>query len=109
MAVAIDKDFYSSFFTEFEKLVAENDWKTIILCGIATENCELMTAADAFELGLRPIVISDASLSDMGPNSNAAGLLALESLIGRAQIMSTHELIAQLGDRSSVTADDPSH
>lgn len=89
----IDKNFYTAVTPEFVDLMLRNSWKTIILCGIATESCVLKTAADIFELMLRPIVISDACASDMGPNSHLAGLLSLESLIGQDQIMTSHEFL----------------
>ena len=94
----IDKNFYTAITPEFIERIGRNDWKTVILCGIATESCVLKTAADAFELGLRPIVISDACASDMGKSSHLAGLLALESLIGKDQIMSTNELLTCLAN-----------
>lgn len=96
MGNLIDKNFYTAMTSKFVALISRNDWKTIVLCGIATESCVLKTAADTFELGLRPIVISDACASDMGEASHAAGLLALESLIGKDQILSTNELFEYL-------------
>jgi nicotinamidase-related amidase len=89
----IEKHFYTTITSEFIERTTRYDWKTIVLCGIATESCVLKTAADTFELGLRPIVISDACASDMGEASHLAGLVALESLIGKDQIMTTNELI----------------
>lgn len=97
----IDKSFYTVFTPEFINLVKENNWKTFILCGIATESCVLKTAIDAFELGFRPIVISDACASDMGANSHIAGLLVLENLIGRDQIMTSHHLLENLSRKSA--------
>ena len=97
----IDKSFYTALTPKFIELVKENNWETIILCGIATESCVLKTAIDAFELGFRPIVISDACASDMGPNAHMAGLLVLESLIGRDQIMTSHQLIENLNRKSA--------
>ena len=89
----IDKNFYTALTSDFVELIREHDWKTIILSGIATESCVLKTAVDAFELGLRPIVISDACASDVGPDSHSAGLIVLESLIGKKQIMTASELL----------------
>lgn len=97
----IDKSFYTALTPKFIELVKENNWETIILCGIATESCVLKTAIDAFELGFRPIVISDACASDMGPKAHMAGLLVLESLIGRDQIMTSHQLIENLNRKSA--------
>lgn len=97
----IDKNFYSALTDDFKNLIEEHQWKTLVLCGIATESCVLITAADAFELGLRPIVISNACASDMGETSHLAGLLALQSLIGKNQIMTIHDFIAHINDRIS--------
>lgn len=92
----IEKNFYTTITSEFVTRIRRCDWKTIVLCGIATESCVLKTAADTFELGLRPIVISDACASDMGEVSHLAGLVALESLIGKDQIMTANELLQRL-------------
>lgn len=89
--VCIDKNFYTSLTDEFRGLIQTNNWKTVILGGIATESCVLKTAADIFEYGLRPIVISDACASDLGEGSHKAGLMVLTSLIGEDQIMTREE------------------
>jgi nicotinamidase-related amidase len=95
----IDKNFYSAIIPDLVKRIRQNDWKTMILCGIATESCVLKTAADAFELGLRPIVVSDATASDVSIESHLAGLLVLESLIGKDQITKIDELLRALRTR----------
>lgn len=94
--VVIDKSFYSPFVGEFESLIAEDDWRTLILCGLSTESCVLKTAADAFECGLRPIVIADACASDAGPEAHEAGLFVLKYLIGEKQIMNADRLLTLL-------------
>jgi nicotinamidase-related amidase len=94
--VVIDKNFYTAFTEAFDRVVQENGWKTLILCGVATESCVLKTAADAFERGLRPIVISDACASDAGDEAHRAGLFVLEFLIGKRQIMTIPELLEHL-------------
>lgn len=93
----IDKNFYTAITPEFVERIGRNDWKTIILCGIATESCVLKTAADAFELGLRPIVISDACASDRGAEFHEAALKILPRFIGKDQIMTANELTECLG------------
>jgi len=83
----IDKDFYSAFTTDFEQLLNENGWKTLILCGVDTESCVMKTAVDAFERNLTPVVISDASASNAGVEVHNAGLMILERFIGKDQIV----------------------
>lgn len=92
----IDKDFYSSFNEEFRQLVKNSDWKTIILCGVATESCVMKTAVDAFEKRLVPIVISDACASHAGTEVHEAGLMILGRFIGNQQIMKTEEFLQKI-------------
>ncbi len=89
----IDKDFYSSFTNEFEDLLNHSNWTTIVLCGVATESCVMKTAVDAFERGLRPLVISDACASHAGEAIHQAGLTILGRFIGDKQIIKTSELL----------------
>ena len=89
----IDKDFYSAFTADFEQLQRENDWKTLILCGVATESCVMKTAADTFERGLTPVVISDACASHAGADVHNAGLMILERFIGKDQLVPMAEFL----------------
>lgn len=89
----VNKHFYSAFSDNFDRLVQDRAWKTLIICGIATESCVLKTAVDAFERNLRPIVITDACASDAGAESHEAGLLVLKYLIGERQMITSAELL----------------
>lgn len=89
----IDKDFYSAFTTDFEQLLNENGWNTLILCGVATESCVMKTAVDAFERKLTPVVISDASASHAGVDVHNAGLMILGRFIGKDQLVTTAEFL----------------
>jgi nicotinamidase-related amidase len=77
-AQIIDKDFYSAFTNDFERLQEENGWKTLVLCGVATESCVLKTAVDA-------------CASHAGVDVHNAGLMILERFIGKDQIVTTVE------------------
>lgn len=93
---SIDKNFYSSLTSQFLEMINKNEWKTILLCGIATESCVLKTAVDVFEKGLHPIVISDCCASDRGVEFHQAGLKILPRLIGKEQIMTSQNLLDSL-------------
>ena len=92
----VDKNFYSAFTNEFRRLAALEDWKTLLICGIATESCVAKTAVDAFEQNLRPIVVSDACASDAGDEAHQAGLLVLRRFIGKEQIMTLDDVLLHL-------------
>jgi nicotinamidase-related amidase len=90
-AQIIDKNFYTAFTDAFEQMLKENGWKTLILCGVATESCVMKTAVDAFERNLAPVVISDACASHAGVDVHNAGLVILVRFIGKDQLVTTAE------------------
>ena len=69
-STVIDKVGYSFFSTEGASLAAEQGWSEVYFCGIDTDMCVLKSAVDAFELGLTPYVIADASASHAGPRAH---------------------------------------
>ena len=58
----------------------------VYVVGVDTECCVLATATDLFELGIRPIVMSQYCGSSCGLNYHQAGLLSLVNLVGRCNI-----------------------
>jgi nicotinamidase-related amidase len=95
--LVIEKHFYTAFTDEFSRLADSSGWETIIICGISTESCVLKTAVDAFEKGFRPIVITDACASNLGPDVHVKGLEILEVLIGENQLITTEQFLETIG------------
>lgn len=93
--IVIDKDFYSAFTSELDQLLHRNRWKTLVLCGVATESCVLKTAVDAFERRLTPLVISDATASNGGDEVHQAGLMILARFIGENQLVTATEFLQE--------------
>jgi nicotinamidase-related amidase len=94
--IVFDKRTYSMLNPEGIELVQSRGWTDIYVCGIATESCVLKTAVDAFEVGLTPWLIEDASASHAGPVEHEAGLLVTRRFIGEGQIISTAEALARI-------------
>jgi nicotinamidase-related amidase len=92
----IDKTGYSFFGDEGKALAADQGWTEIYVCGIDTDICVLKTAVDAFELGLTPYVIADASASHAGLRAHEAGLYLLGRFIGTGQVL-TGDILAKNG------------
>lgn len=92
----VDKNIYSFFTAEGEALVKEHGWTELYVCGIDTESCVLKTAVDAFERGLTPWVLADASASHSSVRSHEAGLLVTSKFIGQGQIINTTDVPAEL-------------
>lgn len=88
----IDKTGYTCLTPEAEELIAKNGWTDLVFCGIATESCVLKSAADAFEHGLAPWIVTDACASDAGPAVHDAGLVVARRLIGRGQLITAEAL-----------------
>ena len=94
--VIIQKNFYTAFTPEFERLTITAGWDTMLICGVSTESCVLKTAVDAFERNLRPIVLSDACASDQGKEMHKKGIEILEIMIGKQQVMPKREVFTAL-------------
>lgn len=88
----LDKTVYTALTAEGLDLVHRNGWTDLYVCGIATESCVLKTAVDAFETGLTPWLIEDASASTAGPAAHDAGILVASRFIGRGQIIQSSQL-----------------
>lgn len=97
----LDKQHYSSFTPEFSELVREHGWRNIVVAGIATESCVLKTAVDAFEADLVPWLVTDASYSHAGEEAHTAGLLVAKRFIGRGQLITSNDVLAQVNTRLS--------
>lgn len=77
--------------------------------------CDLVarwSAADAFEHGYAPWIITDASASDAGPDVHDAGLVVARRLIGAGQLVTADHVMGQLAactDHSAGIAPWPTH
>ncbi|MFF2412412.1 isochorismatase family cysteine hydrolase [Streptomyces sp. NPDC058092] len=92
----IDKPGYTLFTSEVAELIRQADWTDLVFCGIATESCVLKSAADAFEHGYAPWIVTDASASDAGPDVHEAGLVVARRLIGTGQLVTAEHVVGQL-------------
>lgn len=92
----VEKSNYTAFTDEFKKLTLQANCRTLLISGISTESCVLKTALDAFELGIRPVIVSDACASDQGTHVHLQALELMKILIGRNQIMTIDELVLAL-------------
>lgn len=89
----VDKYGYGLFADEAgATLVRDRGWTDIYVCGIATESCVLATALGAFEAGLTPWLIENASASHAGHHIHEAGVLVARRFIGERQIIQTGDI-----------------
>jgi nicotinamidase-related amidase len=86
-ATIIEKRSYSAIDAAFLERLDALGAKDVHLCGIATDNCVLVTAVDLFEAGLRPVVLADYCASHGGPEYHDWGLKILTRLIGPRQVV----------------------
>ncbi|MGC5398931.1 isochorismatase family cysteine hydrolase [Streptomyces sp. DT20] len=92
----IDKTGYTLFTPEATELIRQEGWADLVFCGIATESCVLKSAADAFERGHAPWIVTDACATDAGPDVHEAGLVVARRLIGSGQLVATDHVAGQL-------------
>ncbi|WP_405186385.1 cysteine hydrolase [Streptomyces anulatus] len=95
----VDKTGYTLFTPEAAELIRRAGWTDLVFCGIATESCVLKSAADAFEHGYAPWIVTDACASDAGPDVHDAGLLVARRLIGTGQLVDAEHVMGQLDTR----------
>lgn len=80
---------YNDFLTEI--LRTENGGElpeSICVCGVDTQCCVLMTAADLFEASIRPVVLTYYCASSCGEESHNAGIISMQSIIGHSNLYS---------------------
>jgi nicotinamidase-related amidase len=92
----VDKHSYTLFSDGGAEVIEEGGWQNLVICGIATESCVCKTAVDAFERGLTPWVLTDASASHAGPATHDAGLLVTSRFIGAKQLVSSTTVTTQV-------------
>ncbi|MDR1032978.1 MAG: cysteine hydrolase [Candidatus Nomurabacteria bacterium] len=85
------KDVYSCFTPEFCNFVKKEKVDTLYFVGIDTDCCVLKSAADAFERGIKPIVVKKCCASHGGKMSHLAGLKVLSRLTGQGVIREGRE------------------
>lgn len=87
---SFDKTTYSAYCDELLELLKANNGgvlpEAVFISGVDTECCVLMTAADLFEAGIRPILLADYCAASGGVEAHNAGLRSIESLIGTNNI-----------------------
>lgn len=78
---------YSACTPEVLGYLWEHRVTDVYLTGMDTDCCVLATAVDLFENHIRPVVLANCCASTGGKRAHEAGLLALERLIGKEQIV----------------------
>jgi nicotinamidase-related amidase len=79
-------------------MLHEREIDTVVLCGVDTDACVMATALDAFDHGLRPLVLSDLCASSGGDSYHQAALMLLERNIGRRQLSTSKVAIDEVGN-----------
>lgn len=93
----VDKHGYTAFVPAVAKILEKGNIKRVVVCGVATDGCVLKTAVDAFERDIEPVVVADACASHAGPAIHDAALLLIPRFIGRKQVRTTDEVLADSG------------
>jgi nicotinamidase-related amidase len=77
---------YAGISDELADYLIENGFEEVAITGIDTDMCVLKVAMDIFDLGIRPIVLTDCCASTAGLQSHLAGLAILARNIGADQL-----------------------
>ncbi|MBV9264097.1 MAG: cysteine hydrolase [Candidatus Eremiobacteraeota bacterium] len=85
-ALLLDKTTYSCVDKEFVDRLRGWSVERTYICGVDTDQCVLMIAADLLQSDIVPIVCEDLTASAAGPQYHDSGLFLLRRLIGREQV-----------------------
>lgn len=91
-ALVVDKHGYTLFSEEGRALVMEKGWTELVFCGIDTEICVLKSAVDAFEAGITPWIVTDASASHSSQAAHDAGILIGRRFISPGQFITVSDV-----------------
>lgn len=81
------KDTYSPFKNRrFVRLLKKRRVGVLYIAGTDTDACILATAIDAFDFGLRPIILSKFCASHSGQERHREGLKILAGILGKESI-----------------------
>jgi nicotinamidase-related amidase len=81
-----EKRGYTGLPDELAQHLREIAVEEVTVVGIDTDMCVLKIAMDIFDLGIRPIVLTDCCASTLGAASHLAGLAVLSRNIGPQQL-----------------------
>jgi nicotinamidase-related amidase len=71
---------------ELAERLRQMNAREVTLVGIDTDMCVLKVAMDAFDMGLKPVVLADCCASTAGLQAHFAGLAILSRNIGAGQL-----------------------
>jgi maleamate amidohydrolase len=79
--VLVKKHASAFFGTTLEEILRERNVDTLLIAGCITSGCIRTTAADAAQLGFRPLVVREA-VGDRTVAAHEAALAAIDGLYG---------------------------
>ncbi len=85
-AIVIDKTTYSCVTDAIVPHLRKWNVDEAYVCGVDTDQCVLMVAADLLQNDVVAIVCENLTASAAGPEYHSAGLFLLRRLIGREQV-----------------------
>ncbi|MBV8531841.1 MAG: cysteine hydrolase [Candidatus Eremiobacteraeota bacterium] len=83
----IEKPTYSCVTSDFLALLRSRELREATLCGVDTDQCVLIIAAELLQHDIVPIVRADLTASAAGPDYTESGLFLLRRLIGKEQVV----------------------
>jgi nicotinamidase-related amidase len=82
----IEKSTYSCVTPKFVDLLRSWGAGEVYVCGVDTDQCVLMIAADLLQADFAPVVCADITASAAGSDYLRSALFIIERLIGRQQV-----------------------
>lgn len=95
----IEKTGYTAFTPDVLTWIQREGITDVYVCGLDTESCVMATMLGAFENGLTPWLIKDATASHAGSHVHEAGLLVIGRNVGIQHLITAGEVEFWQADR----------
>lgn len=92
--LVVRKGGYTALVPAVVELLTARGVTDVVVGGLDTESCVLATVLGAFETGLTPWLVVDASASHAGPAEHHAGLLVARRFVGAGQLVTAAAVLA---------------
>ena len=84
---------YSALTRELLQTIHRSRVTDLVVCGIDSDLCVLATIFEAFDYGLTPWIVTDASASTGGSQAHDTGLSVVARGIGEQQLVDSDTLL----------------
>lgn len=93
--VIATKNTYSALTDEVKEILLNGEYDMVYICGVDTDSCVMATAFDFFDIGIKPVIISDCCASSGGKQLHDAAMVIMRRTFGEKNIVNLTDLYVE--------------